>query len=119
MTMATQLALRLVTDDIWSYVEPLLPSARTRPQGGGRARVENRAVFTAVVFVLATGCTWHRLPPAFAVSASTAHRRFLEWTLAGLWDRVEHVPPDRRITPTEREWLRALATEARARVGRT
>ncbi len=57
-------------------VEPLLPKFEPRPPGGDTAAVEERAVFTAVVFVLTSGCAWRMLPPSFGVTVPTAHRRF-------------------------------------------
>ena len=39
-------------DALWALVEPVIPPAKTRPQGGGMSRVDDRAVFTAIVFVL-------------------------------------------------------------------
>jgi len=35
-----------------------------RPQGGGTAVTDDRAVFTAIVFVLTSGCAWRHLPPS-------------------------------------------------------
>jgi transposase len=35
-----------------------------------------RAVFTAIVCVLTSGCAWRDLPPSFEVPFQTAHRRF-------------------------------------------
>ena len=46
----------LVPDGLWEIVEPLLPAHRERPQGGGTRHVDDRAVFTAIVYVLTTGC---------------------------------------------------------------
>ncbi|WP_433192169.1 transposase [Nocardia sp. CA-107356] len=40
------------------------------------APVAERAVFTAVVFVLTSGCAWRMLPPSFGGTVPTAHRRF-------------------------------------------
>jgi transposase len=79
---------------LWALVAPLIPKPRVRPQGGGRGWVDDRAVFTAIVFVLTSGCAWRHLPPSFGVSVPTAHRRFSEWTRAGLWARLHR--PDRR-----------------------
>ncbi len=84
------LSRRLVPDELWALVEPLIPSAKVRPQGGGRSRTDPRAVFTAIVFVLTSGCAWRHLPPSFGVSVPTAHRTFTEWTEAGLWRRFHH-----------------------------
>jgi transposase len=54
--VAQQLAGELVPDGLWEIVEPMLPPQQERPQGGGTRYVEDRAVFTAVVYVLTTGC---------------------------------------------------------------
>ncbi|MET9588141.1 transposase [Streptomyces sp. NPDC006539] len=74
--MGGDLSQRLVPDDLWAMVEPVLPSFRSRPQGGGTAPIDQRAVFTAVVYVLTSGCAWRYLPPTFGVSPATVHRRF-------------------------------------------
>jgi transposase len=64
----------LVPDGLWEIVEPLLPAQRERPQGGGTRYVDDRAVFTAIVYVLTTDCAWLHLPAEFGVSKATAHR---------------------------------------------
>ncbi|MFJ2669142.1 transposase [Streptomyces sp. NPDC087525] len=58
------------------------------PQGGGTAPCDERAVFTAVVYALTSGCAWRHLPPTFSTSPATAHRRFTVWTEADLWRRL-------------------------------
>ncbi|MGW4126008.1 transposase [Nocardia sp. NPDC004711] len=50
--MVDALSQRLVSDELWELAEPLLPKFPSRPQGGGIAPVDQRAVFTAVVYVL-------------------------------------------------------------------
>ncbi|WP_269454308.1 transposase [Nocardia farcinica] len=52
--MVDELSKRLVPDELWELVEPLLPEFSLRAQGGGTAPVDQRAVFTAVVYVLAS-----------------------------------------------------------------
>lgn len=79
------LSKRLVPDELWELAAPLLPSFAARPQGGGTAPCDERAVFTAVVYALTSGCAWRHLPPTFGTSPATAHRRFTVWTEAGLW----------------------------------
>ncbi|GAA4998942.1 hypothetical protein GCM10023205_85190 [Yinghuangia aomiensis] len=78
----------IVPDGLWEIVEPLLPPAKVRPQGGGTANIDDEAVFAAIVFVLTTGCAWRHLPPCFGASKSTVHRRFTIWSDAGLWGRL-------------------------------
>ncbi len=63
--MAERLGQPLVPDGLSAIIEPLLPPQRERPQGGGTRYVDDRAVFTAVVHVLTTGCAWRHLPAEF------------------------------------------------------
>jgi transposase len=60
--VADSLSLRLVPDSLWEIVEPLIPEFVPRRQGGGTAPIDDRAVFTAIVFVLTTGCARRHLP---------------------------------------------------------
>jgi len=41
----------LVTDELWSIVQPLLPAEPPKPKGG-RPRVSDRAALTGILFVL-------------------------------------------------------------------
>nr|WP_238352355.1 transposase [Kribbella solani] len=110
------LSKRLVTDELWSVVAPLLPSFSSRPQGGGTAPIEARTVFTAVVYVLTSDCAWRQLPPAFSISQATAHRHFHSWTKAGLWSRLRRsarAGGDR----CEPAWVLEIVTAALARSG--
>jgi hypothetical protein len=75
-------SLRLAPDELWALVEPLIPTFRLRPQSGGTAPLDDRAVFMAVVCVLSSG-GWRELAPSFGVPFQTAHRRFGQWTKAG------------------------------------
>nr|WP_280185642.1 MULTISPECIES: IS5 family transposase [Nocardia] len=110
---------RLVPDELWALVEPLLPEFAARPQGGGTAPVDERAVFTAVVFVLTSGCAWRMLPSSFGVTVPTAHRRFSVWTEAGLWRRLHHAVLDELGGAGLIDWSRAVidAASVRAKKG--
>ncbi|WP_442806657.1 transposase [Streptomyces sp. NBC_01750] len=85
---------RLVPDELWEPAAPLPPSFAARPQGGGTAPCDERAVFTAVVYALTSGCAWRHLPPTLGTSPTTAHRRFTVWTEAGLWRRLHRAVLD-------------------------
>nr|WP_308118036.1 IS5 family transposase [Streptomyces buecherae] len=97
--MDADLSKRLVPDELWRLVAPLLPSFAARPQGGGTAPRDQRAVFTAVVYVLTSGCAWRHLPPTFGTSSATAHRRFTVWTEVGLWRRLHRAVLDEHRGP--------------------
>ncbi|GHA18692.1 hypothetical protein GCM10010389_65720 [Streptomyces echinoruber] len=75
-------------DGLWDIAKPLIPEQRTRPQGGGTANTPDETLFAVIIYVLVSGCAWRALPPCFGVSKSTAHRRFLIWSRAGVWARL-------------------------------
>lgn len=78
-----------LSDAWWSKIEPLLPKHKPpHPLGCHRPRVDNRAAMNAIVFVLRTGCQWNALNATDICSSSSAHRRFLEWTEAGVFERM-------------------------------
>jgi transposase len=66
----------MVLIELWELVEPLIPVFAPRPQGGGTAALDTRAVFTAIVYVLTSGGAWRNLPSSFGVPFQAAHRRF-------------------------------------------
>ncbi len=113
--MGKRVAQTLVPDGLWEIVEPLLPAQAERPQGGGTRYVDDRAVFTAIVHVLSTGCAWRHLPAEFGVSNATAHRRFVAWTQAGLWRRLHRAGLDRLGEQAAIDWSRAVVDAASVR----
>ncbi len=76
LSVRDRIGQTLVPDGLWGIVEPLLPLQAERPQGGGIRYRDDRAVVTAIVYVLTTGCAWRHLPAEFGVSKATVHRRF-------------------------------------------
>jgi transposase len=94
------------------------PSFKSRPQGGGTAPRDERAVLTAVVYVLTSGCSWRHLPKTFGVSPATAHRRFIVWTRAGLWRRLHRAVLDELGARGELDWTSAIVDAASVRAKR-
>lgn len=82
----------------------------------GRALM--RAVFTAIVFVLTSGCAWRDLSRSFGVTVSTAHRTFTEWTRAGLWRRLHQAVLDELGSQGLIDWTRAVIDGASVRAKR-
>src|SRR5918999_1446603 len=72
-------------DWLWEQIEPLLPERPAHPLGCHNPRVPDRRVMDAVFFVLRTGCQWNALNATGICSSSSAHRRFQEWTAAGVF----------------------------------
>jgi transposase len=109
------LSQRLVPDELWELVQPLIPQVKQRRQGGGRAPADARAVFTAIVYVLTSGCAWRWLPPSFGVKVPTAHRWFLRWTEDGLWARIHRAVLDELGSQGLIDWSRAMVDAASVR----
>ena len=94
-TTKRRLAAWEVSDAFWVRVEPLIPARQreadksyVRKPGGGRKPKEARVVFSAVMYVLRTGCQWKALPKERFGSASAIHKRFQEGERAGLFLRL-------------------------------
>src|SRR5215207_2506944 len=75
-------------DELWARIAPLLPAGKPHPLGCHRPRVDDRRAMDAIVFVLRTGCQWNALNATGICSSSSAHRRFQEWTAAGVFHRL-------------------------------
>jgi transposase len=81
------MAGRLLTDELWNEIEPLFPTHQ--PSGkGGRPPVDNRTVFTCVLFMLKTGIGWRDLPTELGASEKTVRRRLNDWKELGLWNAI-------------------------------
>ena len=52
----------LVSDELWSRIEPLLPKVERRFRYPGRKRLPDRQALQGILFVLYTGIAWRHLP---------------------------------------------------------
>jgi len=88
---------RLIGDDLWASVEPLIPSRPTRSRGRtGRPRTSDRDVLEGIAFVLSSGIGWARLPAELGYGSGwTCWRRMREWQEAGVFDEVYGLVLDR------------------------
>jgi transposase len=102
------LADRLVPDELWELVEPLLPPPPPREHGGAPRRIPDRACFAAVVFMLRTSTPWELLPARElgCGSWSTVYRRFTRWASAGLFDELHLVLLDKLGETGRLDWRR-------------
>ncbi|NJP35493.1 IS5 family transposase [Micromonospora thermarum] len=107
---------RWCPDALWELAAPLIPPALVRPQGGDRRRVDDRAVLAAICYLTQAGCLWWKLPEAmFGVTRATAHRRFTEWTKAGLWPAPHLAMLQRLQAAWELDWSRAVIDSIQVR----
>ena len=67
----TDMPKKLVSDELWSLVEPLLPEHKPTPKGG-RPRISDRAALTGIIFVLKTAIPWDGIVKKTAHPESTS-----------------------------------------------
>jgi transposase len=101
---------------LWPLAEPNLPLSPARPQGGGAQRVDEQALFAAVVYILVTGSPWRALPRIFGVSWQNSHRRFIELTQNHFWERLRAAAQSRDPGTSAARWADLLAQAAQRRI---
>jgi transposase len=83
-----KMAKPLLTDELWSRIEPILPPHKPKPKGG-RPPIPDRAALTGILFVARTGCPWEYLPQELGCGCGmTCWRRLRDWHHAGVWETV-------------------------------
>lgn len=106
------MAKQLVSDDMWSVIEPLLPPEPPKDRGG-RARIPARQVLTGIIFVLKSGIPREMLPQEMGCgSGVTCWRRLREWNEAVVWRRLHRVLLDRLGGADQIDWSRASLDSA-------
>jgi transposase len=75
---------KLLSDEQWKLIEPLLPPPKRRKDGHGRPAKPNRDCFEGILWILQTGAAWRFLPEEFP-SPSTCWRRLQQWEEKGVW----------------------------------
>jgi transposase len=81
----------LVPDELWMFINPMLPPEPPKPNGG-RPRVPDRAALARIIYVLKSGIPWGMLPNELGFgSGVTCWRRLRDWQKAGVWHRLHRV----------------------------
>jgi transposase len=111
---------RLVSDELWEPVEPLLPKPRRARRGRtGRPRVPDRAALAGIVFVLKIGISWNALPQELGCGAGvTCWWRLREWQDAGVWQQLHRVVLDWLAQLDLLDWSRAAVDSVSVRAKR-
>ncbi len=81
----------IVSDELWSLVEPLLPKPGPE-KAAGRPRVPDRQALCGILFVLHTGIQWEYLPQELGFGPRmTCWRRLAAWNEAGVRDQLHQL----------------------------
>lgn len=79
----------VITDEVWERIEPLIPHRARRRRYPGRMPLDDRAVLTGILVVLARGIGFERLPKELGFgSGMTCWRRLRDWQQAGAWAAI-------------------------------
>ncbi len=79
----------VITDAVWERIEPLIPQRARRRRYPGRKPLDDRAVLTGILVVLARGIGFERLPKELGFgSGMTCWRRLRDWQQAGAWNAI-------------------------------
>nr|WP_224306761.1 IS5 family transposase [Streptomyces olivaceus] len=104
----------IVSDELWSLVEPLLPKPGPK-KAEGRPRVPDRQALCGILFVLHTGIQWEYLPQELGFgSRMTCWRRLAAWNEARVWGRLHQLLLNELRLENRLDWERAVIDSARA-----
>ena len=111
---------RLISDDLWALVEPLIPPRRPAAHGRtGRPRTSDRDVLEGIAFVLSTGIGGAKLPTELGYGSGwTCWRRLHEWAEAGLFEKLHVAVLDQLGQRGELDWSRAALDSVSVRAKR-
>jgi transposase len=101
----------LLTDALWTRVQPLLPEPKPRRQRyPGRKRLDDRSCLTGVLLVLKMDIPWEHLPQELNCgSGMTCWRRLREWQESGHWGAMRDLLMDHFDGNQRINWKRAPA----------
>lgn len=110
------MAALLVSDELWSRIEPLLPKHAPPGPRGGRPWIDDRKALTGILFVLKTGIPWEYLPREMDCGCGmTCWRRLRDWQAAGAWDQLLAVLLAELQGADKIDWSRAAADSSSVR----
>nr|BAU77581.1 putative IS5 family IS427-like transposase [Streptomyces avermitilis MA-4680 = NBRC 14893] len=108
----------IVSDELWSLIEPLLPEPSPKLVEG-RPRVPDRQALCGILFVLHTGIQWEYLPQELGFgSGMTCWRRLAAWNEAGVWDQLHLVLLRKPRAAKQLDWSRAVIDSSHVRAAR-
>jgi transposase len=105
----------MVSDELWTLIEPLIPVKPRRFMHPGRLPREARNCLAGILFVLFTGIPWEYLPREFGCCGMTCWRRLRDWQAAGVWNAMHRLMLDHLQAAEKIDWSRAVVDSASIR----
>ena len=103
------MAKPLVSDKLWTIVQPLLPPHKPRRfRYPGRKPIDDRKALTGILFVLKTGIPWEDFPIEMGCGCGmSCWRRLHAWQEAGVWGALHQVMLEHLEDAHKINWSRA------------
>lgn len=109
------MAKPLLPDDLWAFIEPILPPQVPSPKGG-RPPITHRQALTGILFVLKTGIAWEDLPAEMNCGCGmSCWRRLRDWQLDDTWDQIHALLLERLDGAGKIDWSKAAIDSSSVR----
>jgi transposase len=107
---------KLLPDELWEIIEPILPRLPPPGSKGGRPPISHRQALTGILFVLKTGMAWEDLPEELGCGCGmTCWRRLRDWQADGTWRKVHAVLLERLDRAGRLDWSKAAIDSSSVR----
>ncbi len=117
MAKATKEAISksLLTDELWTRNEELLPEPSSPGPKDGRSPFDHRFAPKGILFVLKAGIQWEDVPPKFGCYGTTCWRRLRDWQELGVSDSLHRSLLNELRASDKIDWDRADIDSASVR----
>jgi len=96
---------KLLPDELWAIIEPILPLLPPPGPKGGRPPLSHRQALTGILFVLKTGLPWEDLPEEMGCgSGMSCWRRLRDWQAGGTRGKIHAVLLQRLQDAGKLDW---------------
>lgn len=111
------MAISLVSDELWTLIEPNFPAPKPRRQRyPGRKPLDRRKVLTGILFVLRSGIPWEMLPQEMGCGSGMSCWRYLcAWQEVGVWQKIHEILLANLRETEQIDWSRAVVDSSSIR----
>ncbi len=107
---------KLLPDELWEIIEPLLPPLPPASPKGGRPPISHRQALTGILFVLKTGMAWEDVPEELGCGCGmTCWRRLRDWQADGTWQKIHAALLDKLDRADKLDWSKTAIDSSSVR----